>query len=105
MFKEPVRLPLTVAIPTYRREQVLLDTLDYLFELQPPAAEILVIDQTESHEAATDIRLQELDGGRRIRWLRLDRPSIPHAMNHGLLEATQEIVLFLDDDIRPSRIC
>lgn len=92
---------LTVAIPTYRRDQVLLDTLDYLLAMNPAPAEILVLDQTEQHEPATGQRLQELHDAQNIRWLRLATPSIPQAMNRGLLEARQDIVLFLDDDIRP----
>ena len=94
-------LPISVAIATYRREGILLETLDYLLGLLPAAAEILVIDQSERHETTTQTRLKSLDATGRIRWLRLDRPSIPHAMNRGLLEATQDIVLFVDDDIRP----
>ena len=94
-------LPISVAIPTYRREQVLLDTLDDLLGLQPGAAEYLVIDQTEIHEPATGTRLKMLADSGRIRWLRLDTPSIPQAMNRGLLEAKQDIVLFVDDDIHP----
>ena len=94
-------LHVTVAIPTYRREQVLLDTLDYLLALRPGAAEILVLDQTELHEAGTLDRLGALNDAGHIRWLRLATPSIPQAMNRGLLEAHQDIVLFLDDDIRP----
>ncbi|MBK9595723.1 MAG: glycosyltransferase [Rhodocyclales bacterium] len=94
-------MPITVAIPTYRREQVLLNSLDYLLALIPPPAEILVLDQTERHEPATGQRLMELHAAGRIRWLKLDTPSIPQAMNRGLLEARQDIVLFMDDDIRP----
>ena len=94
-------LPISIAIPTYRREQVLLDTIDYLLTLQPAASEILVLDQTEEHEPSTELRLQELAESGSIRWLRFDQPSIPKTMNRGLLEATQDIVLFLDDDIRP----
>ncbi len=94
-------LPVTVAIPTYRREQVLLNTLDYLLALIPQPAEILVLDQTEQHDPATGQRLQELHAAGRIRWLKLETPSIPQAMNRGLLEARHEIVLFVDDDIRP----
>jgi len=94
-------LPISIAIPTYRREQVLLDTIDYLLSLQPAASEILVLDQTEKHESSTELRLQELAESGSIRWLRFDQASIPKTMNRGLLEAKQEIVLFLDDDICP----
>src|SRR5438552_2540889 len=92
---------LSVVIPTYRRESVLLDTLDYLLALNPAPAEIIVLDQTEKHEDATERRLNALHDAGKVRWLRLATPSIPRAMNRGLQEATQEIVLFLDDDIRP----
>lgn len=94
-------LPISIAIPTYRREQVLLDTIDYLLALQDAASEILVLDQTENHESSIELRLQELAENGSIRWLRFEQPSIPKAMNRGLLEATQDIVLFLDDDICP----
>lgn len=92
---------ITVAIPTYRREGVLLDTLRDLLALARGPAEILVLDQTERHAPATDQQLAALHAAGRIRWLRLNVPSIPQAMNRGLLEATHDIVLFLDDDIRP----
>jgi len=93
--------PISIVIPTYRRDQVLLETLDPLLNLQPRAAEILVVDQTLRHAPETEARLRQLDGAGSIRWLRLDRPSIPGAMNVGLLRASEEIVLFLDDDIMP----
>jgi GT2 family glycosyltransferase len=93
--------PLSLAVPTYRREAVLLETLHALLALQPPAAELLVLDQTERHEEATAARLRELDAAGRVRWLTLRRPSIPQAMNRALLEASQAVVLFVDDDVRP----
>lgn len=97
--KVPVRV--SVIIPTYRREQVLLDTLDQLRALEPVPAEILVLDQTEQHEPEVQKRLQELNETRNIRWIRLPAPSIPAAMNRGLIEAKNSIVLFVDDDIVP----
>jgi len=97
----PERLPISIAIPTYNREQVLLDTIDDLLGMQHVAAEILVLDQTEIHQSNTVMRLKKLDETNQIRWLRLDTPSIPKAMNRGLQEAKHEIVLFLDDDICP----
>ena len=94
-------LPLTLVIPTYRREDVLLDTLDRLLAIEKRASEILVVDQTEDHQHSTEERLGRLAGTGAIRWLRLDKPSIPCAMNTGLEEARQETVLFLDDDVVP----
>ena len=44
MIAMDVSLPLSIAIPTYRREQVLLSTLESLLTLRPRALEILVLD-------------------------------------------------------------
>jgi GT2 family glycosyltransferase len=94
-------LRLTVAIPTYRREQVLLETIDYMLALRPQAVEILVIDQTERHAPETGARLTELAQAGQIVWVRRAVPSITAAMNHALQLATGELVLFIDDDVRP----
>jgi GT2 family glycosyltransferase len=93
---------ITVAIPTYRREQVLLDTLHRLLRLGPPPSEILVLDQTEQHDAVTTYELESLAVTGRISWIRLPKPSITHAMNEALLRAKSEVVLFLDDDVKIS---
>lgn len=92
---------LSIVIPTYRREQVLIDTLELLLALPAPADEILLIDQTEWHQLATEVRLAALQESGAIRWIRQQQPSIPLAMNRGLIEARGKIVLFLDDDVRP----
>lgn len=96
-------MPVSIVIPTYRREQVLLDTIRYLQDLNPPPAELLIVDQSEQHEAATTTALQAWHEEGRIRWLRLSHPSVTHAMNTGLLEARNEIVIFVDDDIIPDQ--
>lgn len=91
----------SVVIPTYQREKVLLDTVDYLLRLDIRPAEILLVDQTREHEEATGQALESLDLQGKIRWIRLAQPSITNAMNTGLMQARSEIVLFLDDDIIP----
>jgi GT2 family glycosyltransferase len=93
----------TVAVPTYERESVLVDTIQALVA-RGGAGEILVVDQTARHEPGTEECLRDLAGRGRIRWRRLDRPSIPHAMNVALLEATRPLVLFVDDDVEPSDV-
>jgi GT2 family glycosyltransferase len=94
--------PLSIVIPTYRREQVLVDSITWLLEQDPPAAQLIVVDQTEQHEPAVRAALESWQAQGRIDWLRLDTPSITRAMNRGLAAATQPQVLFLDDDIRPA---
>ena len=95
------RLPVTVVIPTYRRERVLLETIEQLLRLDRAAAEILVVDQSEGHEPETQAMLSRWHEDGSIRWQRREQPSIPLAMNAGLAAAGNEVVLFLDDDIRP----
>ncbi len=91
----------TIVVPTYGRDEVLVDTLTRLFALDPPAAEIIVVDQTAKHSRPTWCTLNAWQALGRMRWLRLRKPSIPGAMNRGLLEASHQFVLFVDDDIIP----
>ena len=89
----------SVAIPTYRRGGALLDTLEQLRLLGAQAVEVLVIDQTEKHEASVADALSAMSAAGQIRWLRLSSPSIPRAMNEALRRSQGDVVLFMDDDV------
>jgi GT2 family glycosyltransferase len=97
------RYPITIVIPTYGRDKILIDTLVLLQQLDPGPEIILVVDQTEKHDRATEESLAAFESKGSIRRVRLARPSITHAMNIGLSEAPHEVVLFLDDDVIPDR--
>ncbi|RUM39817.1 MAG: hypothetical protein DSY70_04880 [Desulfobulbus sp.] len=92
-------MKISVAIPSYQREQVLLDTIEQVLALDTLPLEILVVDQTPIHGQNVEEGLQALAAEERIHWLRLKKPSIPAAMNRALLVAQGEVVLFLDDDV------
>jgi len=92
---------ITVVIPTYQRGRILMSTIAGLGSLAAPPREILVVDQTERHDGETERALAGAAARGLFRWLRLKAPSIPGAMNRGLREATQPLVLFLDDDVQP----
>jgi len=94
-------MKLTVAIPTYGRDGVLTASIADLLALDPPPWELLIVDQTPCHDEDTEQRLARWHQEGRIRWIRLDRPSITGAMNRALQEARGDRILFLDDDIRP----
>ena len=58
---------LSIAIPTYQRSAVLLETVAYLKSLVPQPSEILVIDQTNQHEPQIAQALAELQKKQIIR--------------------------------------
>lgn len=95
-------MKLTIAIPTYNRGAILVDTIERLLALDPRADEIVIVDQTKEHPPAIRARLAAWNAGGEIRHIVLPQPSIPHAMNVALDEARGELVLFLDDDLIPS---
>src|SRR5262249_38928971 len=95
------RPSVSVVIPTYLRERVLLETIEYLLSLKAAPAEILIVDQTPEHEDETTEALARWNSSGSIRWMRLPQPSVTRAMNVGLKEASRKVVLFLDDDIIP----
>jgi GT2 family glycosyltransferase len=93
---------ISIAIPTYRRGEILIRTIESLLQLTRRADEILIIDQTEQHPPSVEQRLSQFAGDADVRMIRLPQPSIPRAMNTALLHSANELVLFLDDDVSPS---
>lgn len=91
----------SVIIPTYNRESVLIDTLNDLLSLPYLADEIIVVDQTRQHQPETDEMLAHWHSAKRIKWFRLEQPSVTRAMNFGARHASGDVLLFLDDDIKP----
>lgn len=93
-------MSLTVVIPTYNRGQVLLDTISMLLKQNDRVDEIIIVDQTRyvNHDPIFQtLKSYEKNGD--IRFIQRQQPSIPIAMNVGLLLAQSDFVLFLDDDI------
>jgi GT2 family glycosyltransferase len=89
-------------IVTYRREQVLVETVERVAQLLRPGDELIVVDQTPRHEPATEAALRRMAITGSIRWYRRNRPHICEAMNAGARLARGAILLFLDDDVVPS---
>lgn len=104
MARQPSKT-LSLVIPTYCREQVLIKTLSLLLKQTKNFQwfrELIVIDQTPKHEPETDQKLTTWHQAGEIKWIRLSKPHLTRAMNDGLFMATGDIVLFTDDDIIPS---
>jgi GT2 family glycosyltransferase len=94
---------LSIAIPTYRREQVLIDTCrQVLGQMDPARMELLVIDQTADHEPEVTAVIEEWKRTGCVRYFFQEKPSLTEARNRALREADGSVVLFLDDDVRLS---
>lgn len=91
---------ISVIIPTYGREEILRDTLANVLQQDYPAFEVLVVDQTQTHEPETQACLDHLATTQAIRLFQVPWASLPGARNFGVRRAKGEIVLFLDDDVQ-----
>ena len=92
---------LSIVIPTYGRDVVLTETIGSLIELPTQPGELIIVDQSPTHNEQTTRQLDQWHRDGQINWMRLDKPSITRSMNHGLRMSRSPLVLFLDDDIRP----
>ena len=93
----------SVIVPTYRREQVLCETIQYLLELSYPSYELLVIDQTQDHDTGTEQFIRDCQNRHpdRFRWHFVAKANLPHARNVGAQLARGSYLLYCDDDIIP----
>ncbi|MGB8689086.1 MAG: hormogonium polysaccharide biosynthesis glycosyltransferase HpsN [Microcoleus sp.] len=91
---------ISVVIPTYNREQTLRETLADLMGQNYSNFEILVIDQTRTHESETQVYLEQLANAGKIRWFRVNWANLPGARNYAVRRAVGDIILFIDDDVQ-----
>jgi len=91
-----------VAIPTYNREELLINTLKEVLAQNPPADEVLVIDQSEEHSPVVQSQLDTWHKEARIRYLYHSPPNLPSARNRALRETSCDVVTFVDDDVNLS---
>jgi glycosyltransferase involved in cell wall biosynthesis len=96
-----MNLPLvSVIIPTYKREQALVDSIEDVLKQDYPHFEVIVVDQTLEHTTEVESFLQSASDNQQIKWYRVDWASLPKARNYGVNRAEGEIVIFIDDDVQ-----
>lgn len=90
----------TVIIPTYGREEPLKDSIADVLTQNYPNFEVLVVDQSPTHQPEVQTYLTELHAAGKIQWLRVNWASLPGARNYGVRRASGEIIIFIDDDVQ-----
>lgn len=89
---------ITVAIPTYQREEVLVNTINEVLKQDFENFELIVVDQTKKHKEST-LRALESISDSRFRYFSVTPPSLPAARNFAIEKSRSDIVLFIDDDV------
>ena len=86
----------SLIIPTYNREELLVNTLRCALRQDRDDYEIVVVDQTPEHDTATRDFLHDNAG--RINLVSLSKASVTAARNAGMRAARGKIFVFIDDD-------
>jgi len=93
-----IKPDICVAIPTYNRGEMLIDTILDVLKQSHNNLELIVLDQSVSHDLSTLRGLASIKD-KRLRYLKATPPSLPAARNLILKLSKAPIVLFLDDDV------
>ncbi|MGB3571634.1 MAG: hormogonium polysaccharide biosynthesis glycosyltransferase HpsN [Phormidesmis sp.] len=96
---------ISVVIPTYGRESVLCETIKSVLAQTYAAFEVIVVDQTKVHEAATQAFLTQMAELGKIQLHTVEWASLPAARNYAIERSHGDIFLFLDDDVELPEGC
>jgi len=91
---------ITVVIPTYGREEPLIDTIKDVLAQDYPQFETIVVDQTAQHQPETTAYLESVARAGKIQLYHLEWASLPGARNYAVRRAQGEIIVFIDDDVQ-----
>ena len=91
---------ISVIIPTYKREEMLRQTLAEVLKQDYQNFEIIVVDQTPIHQPETVAYLEELAKTGKIKIFQVNWANLPGARNFGVRRSRGEIILFIDDDVQ-----
>ena len=90
---------ISIVIPTYGREAVLCSTLKNVLDQTYPTFEVIIVDQTRTHEPATVEFLDSIKTHPKVTLYTVDWASLPAARNYAIERSHGDIILFLDDDV------
>jgi GT2 family glycosyltransferase len=92
-------MKVSVIVPSYRRFQPLLNTLNDLLKQDYENFEIIVIDQNSEWSDEYLTELAQVRANPRVIWLHQALPEVVVARNTAVQQASGAIVLFVDDDV------
>jgi len=98
MFSLKQHISVSVVIPTFNRDDVLVNTIESVLNQNPLPDEFWIIDQTVQHDFETEKFLVEVRQ-RGVKVVRLQNPGVCFARNLGAALSNSDVILYLDDDV------
>jgi GT2 family glycosyltransferase len=90
----------SVIVPTFRRYEPVLNTLDDLLRQRDVVVEAVVADQNDEWPAEYQDRRARLAADPRVRWLTIRPPGVVAARNEAVRQSTGDVLVFVDDDVK-----
>jgi len=90
----------SVVIPTYKREQQLVDTIEYILADRYSEFEVIVVDQTKNHTPQVADAIETFQQDSRFRYVQIPIANLPLARNVGLRLAQGDVIIYVDDDVK-----
>lgn len=100
MKKTQVQPGVTVVIPTFNRAQMIGEAIDSVVSQDFEPLEVIVVDDGSTDDTQTVIAHSQRKSKHPIRVIRQANSGESAARNAGILEATHDLVAFLDSDNR-----
>ena len=88
----------SLIIPTYNRQEIVFQTLQYIKQQSISGFEVVLVDQTESNDSNLN---NFKDDGFKYKYLKIKETGLPNARNVGVENAKGDILIFIDDDSIP----
>ena len=91
---------ISIIIPTFNRQEIVFNTLQYLSNQTNSNFEVIIIDQTDGFKRElNDFKSENFN----YRYFNINEIGLPNARNYGAEKALGDILIFLDDDSIPDK--
>ena len=92
---------ISIIIPTMNRPNTLINTIESVMSSHRKPDEIVIVDQSCDLNMVEETRKKVINiaGNERVKYLYLKTPSSTAARNMGIDNCTNEVLIFMDDDI------